>query len=590
MIPQSFIQELLNRVDIVDVVERYVPLKKAGANYQACCPFHSEKTPSFTVSPAKQFYHCFGCGAHGSAIGFLMEYSGLSYPDAIEELARNAGMTVPREDFTPEMAQKRKQAASLTELMARAAQFYKQQLKKNPRAIDYLKGRGLTGEIAARFGIGYAPGDWQSLRDAFDDYDAPALAECGLVIDAEASEGQTKGRRYDRFRDRIMFPILDGRNNVIGFGGRVLDRGEPKYLNSPETPLFSKGRELYGLSQARTSIRDDGFVLVVEGYMDVVALAQFGVGSAVATLGTATTPDHIHKLFRQTDRIVFCFDGDRAGRKAAWRGLESALPELGDGRAVSFLFLPPEHDPDSFVREQGAERFRQLALSAQPLSEYMLHELQTRCDTRTAEGRAQFVSEARPLVTQVPAGALRTQLLHLLAPAVGLSAEEFAEACGLRLPRRNSRFGHKAPPPAAPRVPPTTPARKLLCMLMQRPSLGGKIGHLENIEHDPWLQAVQAVADCIEHGDADSEHPAALVEYFRDSPHGAAIENALAAAIDDPVDEGALPHMFDDTLQHLRKTEISRAINHLTALSRQAPLSAEQQAELGRLLREKARN
>ncbi|MDP3289992.1 MAG: DNA primase, partial [Methyloversatilis sp.] len=433
MIPQSFIQELLNRVDFVVVVASHVPLKKAGANYQACCPFHSEKSPSFTVSPTKQFYHCFGCGAHGSAIGFLMEYSGLPYPEAIEELARQAGMAVPREDFTPEMAQRRQQAASLTELMSRAANHYKQQLKKTPRAIEYLKRRGLSGEVAARFGIGYAPDGWQGLRDAFDDYEAPGLNECGLVIDAEASDGQEKGRRYDRFRDRIMFPIFDARNNVIGFGGRVLDKGDPKYLNSPETPLFSKGRELYGLTQARTAIRDDGFVLVVEGYMDVVALAQFGVGNAVATLGTATTADHIHKLFRQTDRIVFCFDGDRAGRKAAWRALESALTELADGRSASFLFLPPEHDPDSFVREQGADRFRQLALSAQPLSEYLLHELAARCDTRSAEGRAQLVTEAKPLVTQVPAGALRTQLLHLLAPAVGLSAAELAEACGLRM-------------------------------------------------------------------------------------------------------------------------------------------------------------
>ena len=586
MIPQSFIQELLNRVDIVDVVERHVPLKKAGANFQACCPFHSEKSPSFTVSPTKQFYHCFGCGAHGSAIGFLMEYSGLPYPEAIEELARQAGMTVPREDFTPEMAQRRQQAASLTDVMGRAASHYKQQLKKNPRAIEYLKGRGLSGEIAARFGIGYAPDGWQGLRDAFDDYEAAALGECGLVIDAEASEGQTKGRRYDRFRDRIMFPILDARNNVIGFGGRVLDKGEPKYLNSPETPLFSKGRELYGLTQARAAIRDDGFVLVVEGYMDVVALAQFGVCNAVATLGTATTADHIHKLFRQTDRIVFCFDGDRAGRKAAWRALESALSELSDGRSTSFLFLPPEHDPDSFVREQGAERFRQMALASQPLSEYLLHELEARCDTRSAEGRARFVNEARPLVTQVPAGALRTQLLHLLAPAVGLSAQELAEACGLRIPRAGARIAHA--PAAAPRTAPSSPARKLLCILMQRPALSARVGHLEGIDDDPWLQAVQAIADCIEHGDVEAGGTAALIEYFRDSPHGPLMEEAAASTLEDMAEESALPHMFDDTLLHLRRSGISKAIKRLTALSRQSGLSAAQQEELNRLIKEKA--
>ena len=586
MIPQSFIQELLNRVDIVDVVERHVPLKKAGANYQACCPFHSEKSPSFTVSPAKQFYHCFGCGAHGSAIGFLMEYSGLPYPEAIEELARQAGMTVPREDFTPEMAQRRQQAASLTEVTARAANFYRLQLKKSPRAIDYLKGRGLSGEIAARFGIGYAPDGWQGLREAFDDYEAAELNECGLVINADASEGQEKGRRYDRFRDRIMFPILDARNNVIGFGGRVLDRGEPKYLNSPETPLFSKGRELYGLTQARTAIRDDGFVLVVEGYMDVVALAQFGVGNAVATLGTATTVDHIHKLFRQTDRIVFCFDGDRAGRKAAWRALESALAELTDGRSASFLFLPTEHDPDSYVREFGHERFRQQALSAQPLSEYLLHELESRCDTRSAEGRAQMVAEAKPLITQVPAGTLRTQLLHLLAPAVGLSASELAEACGLRMPRRGS-YPMRSPA-AAPRTAPSSPARKLLCILMQRPDLGTRLGHLEDVDEDPWLQASQAIADCMEHGDLDSPSAAALIEFFRHTPHGPLMEEASSSTLEDTTDAGALPHMFDDTVAHLRRTGISNAIKRLTALSRQSGLTAEQQEELGRLLREKA--
>ena len=586
MIPQSFIQELLNRVDIVDVVERYLPLKKAGANYQACCPFHSEKTPSFTVSPSKQFYHCFGCGAHGSAIGFLMEYSGLPYPEAIEELARHTGMTVPREDFTPEMAQRRQQAASLTDVMLRAANHYRKQLKSSPRAVDYLKGRGLSGEVAARFGIGYAPEGWQALRDAFDDYEAPSLNECGLVIDADASDDQSKGRRYDRFRDRIMFPILDARGNVIGFGGRVLDQGEPKYLNSPETPLFSKGRELYGLTQARTFIRDDGFVLVVEGYMDVVALAQFGVGNAVATLGTATTPEHIHKLFRQTDRIVFCFDGDRAGRKAAWRALESALSELTDGRSASFLFLPTEHDPDSYVREHGADTFRQQALSAQPLSEYLLHELASRCDTRSAEGRAQFVTEVKPLVTQVPAGALRTQLLHLFAPAVGLSAAELAEACGLRLARR-SQFAQR-PPAVAPRTAPSTPARKLLCMLLQRPALSERIGHLEDIQDDPWLQAVQAVADCIENGDIETGNVAALTEYFRDTPHQAVIEEAARSALGDMADEGALPHEFDDTLLHLRKARISGAITRLTELSRTSRLTAAQQEELNRLLREKA--
>src|SRR5690348_18367203 len=322
MIPQEFIQSLLGRVDIVDVVDRYVKLKKAGANFQALCPFHNEKSPSFTVSPSKQFYHCFGCGAHGNAIGFLMEYSGLAYPEAIRALAETAGMPVPET-----RARRDKPGASeapgLAARMMDALSYYRAELKKSKAAIDYLKGRGLTGEIAARYGLGYAPDGWQNLAAVFTDYATAELRDTGLVIDSEADESQgKKSRRYDRFRHRVMFPILDARGNVIGFGGRVIGAGEPKYLNSPETPLFEKGRELYGLFQARRAIRDANRVIVVEGYMDVVALAQMGVENAVATLGTATTPVHVGKLLKLADNVVFCFDGDAAGRKAAWRALE----------------------------------------------------------------------------------------------------------------------------------------------------------------------------------------------------------------------------------------------------------------------------
>ena len=367
MIPNDFIQTLLSRVDIVDVVDRLVPLKKAGANYQACCPFHSEKTPSFTVSPTKQFYHCFGCGAHGTAIGFLMEYAGRSFPDAVEELARDAGLTVPRIE-RPGEKERREEAADLTELLLEAAKFYRAALKNSPRAIDYLKSRRLTGAVAARFGIGYAPDGWQNLESAFKNYDDVALEACGLVIRAD-------DKRYDRFRDRIMFPIHDARGRVIGFGGRVIDAGEPKYLNSPETPVFSKGRELYGLYLARNAIRDAGRTVVVEGYMDVVALAQYGVDYAVATLGTSTTPTHVQKLFRVTDSVVFCFDGDAAGRKAAWRALENTLPVLADGKDARFLFLPDGKDPDDIVRERGKAQVEELFASAIPLSEYLMSEL-----------------------------------------------------------------------------------------------------------------------------------------------------------------------------------------------------------------------
>ena len=350
MIPSDFIQTLLSRVDIVDVIDRSVPLKKAGANYQACCPFHSEKTPSFTVSPTKQFYHCFGCGAHGTAIGFLMEHDGKSFPEAVETLARDAGLTVPRVESAGER-ERREVSRDLNELLLDAAKFYRARLRESERAISYLKRRGLTGAIAAHFGIGYAPDGWQNLAALPGDYADPQLEAAGLVISGDS------GKRYDRFRDRIMFPIHDARGHVIGFGGRVLDSGEPKYLNSPETPVFSKGRELYGLYLARNAIRAAGCVLVVEGYMDVVALAQHGVEYAVATLGTSTTAIHAQKLFRLADLVVYCFDGDAAGRKAAWRALETTLPVLTDGKEARFLFLPNGQDPDDYVRTHGKAMF-----------------------------------------------------------------------------------------------------------------------------------------------------------------------------------------------------------------------------------------
>jgi DNA primase len=361
MIPHAFIEDLLARVDVVDVVESHVPLKRSGSNFSARCPFHNEKTPSFTVSQTKQFYHCFGCGAHGTAISFLMEYQGMGYVDAVKELAARVGMTVPESD-----RRQNKPAGAGEDLfgvVARAARFYKQSLKHSDRAIAYLKGRGLSGEIAARFGLGYAPDGWRALQTEFDDYaTSKALVTAGLVVEGN------EGRRYDRFRDRVLFPIHNQRGDIIGFGGRIIDRGEPKYLNSPETPLFEKGQELYGLGQARAGIRRTGTVLVVEGYMDVVALAQAGVDYAVATLGTSTTPSQVRKLLRQADCVVFCFDADAAGQRAAWRALEHSLGQLIDGRRIAFLFLPEGEDPDSFVRAQGKDAFEALLAKAQPLS------------------------------------------------------------------------------------------------------------------------------------------------------------------------------------------------------------------------------
>ena len=428
LIPEQFKNDLLNRVDIVDLIERHVRLKKAGANFVACCPFHNEKTPSFTVSPSKQFYHCFGCGAHGNAISFVMEYSGLGYIEAVKDLAESVGMKLPeferRAGGGAPIAGD--EGPDLYDIMKRAADFYREQLKASPAAVEYLKGRGLTGKVAARFGIGYAPPGWQNLQPVFPDYADKALKDCGLVIDGEG------GRRYDRFRDRIVFPILNQRGSVIGFGGRVLGEGEPKYLNSPETPLFEKGRELYGLPQARTAIREAGRVVVVEGYMDVVALSQHGIEYAVATLGTATSATHVQKLFRQTDEIVFCFDGDAAGLRAAWHALEVSLPVLADHKAVKFLFLPAEDDPDSYVRARGREAFERLLHEARPLSEFFLAELRGRVDVTTPEGRSRLIHEAKPLLKRVAAPALQLQLLKQVAQASDMTQEDAARLTEIR--------------------------------------------------------------------------------------------------------------------------------------------------------------
>ena len=441
LIPQSFIADLLNRVDIVDVVGQHVKLKKAGANFQGLCPFHSEKSPSFSVSPTKQFYHCFGCGAHGSAISFLMEYSGLGYVDAIEDLARSAGLDVPREERTANDVARQQQAMALSEVMSAAADWYRQQLKVTPRAVEYLKGRGLTGEIAKRYALGYAPDGWQGLEAVFGVYTndevAKTLLEGGLLIQSEpSSDAQTANlttRRYDRFRDRIMFPIRNPKGQTIGFGGRILDQGEPKYLNSPETPLFSKGNTLYGLFEARQAIRSQEYVLVCEGYMDVVALAQLGFPNAVATLGTACTANHVRMLLRQTDRIVFSFDGDAAGQRAAQRALEACLPLMSDDKEIRFLFLPTEHDPDSYVRAYGASAFEKVIKEAMSISSFFFKIASQDHELTTPEGRAQTHHAAKPLLLSMPPIALRTQILRELAIRTNSTPAELESFCGLTM-------------------------------------------------------------------------------------------------------------------------------------------------------------
>ena len=453
-IPQSFIQELLSRVDVVEVVGRYVQLKKGGANLMGLCPFHGEKSPSFTVSPTKQFFHCFGCGKNGNALGFLMDHAGMTFIEAVKDLAQQTGMTVPEDDLSPQdkakaAAQKQKQS-TLSDMLEKAANAYQQQLKVAPKAVAYLKGRGLSGQIAKRFGLGYSPEGWRSLASVFPDYDDPLLAESGLVIVNEED-----GKRYDRFRDRVMFPIRNIKGECIGFGGRVMGDGTPKYLNSPETPVFHKGRELYGLFEARDSIHSSGYVLVTEGYMDVVALAQWGFPNAVATLGTACTPDHVQKLFRFTDSVVFGFDGDAAGRRAARKALDGALSYATDVRSIKFLFLPQEHDPDSFIREKGPEAFSIAVANATPLSKFLIEVAAEGCDLNSAEGRAHLSSNASPLWRALPDGALKRQLLSELAQMIQLDASELA---GLWLQQAEAAATRSSPRGAASGQPKSSAA------------------------------------------------------------------------------------------------------------------------------------
>ncbi len=517
MIPQSFIQDLLNRTDIVAVVERYVRLKRAGANYVACCPFHSEKTPSFTVSPSKQFYHCFGCGAHDTAVGFVMEYTGAGFIDAVKDLAQSAGMQVP--DVRSERPRaKTEEGDDLYAVLLKAAQHYRRQLRHAPQAIAYLRQRGLSGDVAKQFGIGYAPAGWQSLQAVFPDYQGSALLAAGLVAQG------TDGKRHDRFRDRIMFPIVDQRGNIIGFGGRVLGEGEPKYLNSPETPLFEKGRELYGLYQGRRAIRDAGRVVVVEGYMDVVALAQHGVGYAVATLGTATTPVHVQKLMRQADEIVFCFDGDAAGRRGAWRALENSLAQLNDGKQVKFLFLPEGEDPDTYVRKSGREAFEKLAAEAQPLSIFMLRELGSEVDRTSQEGRARLLQRAEPLVKQIPAPALGLLIKKQLAEMAGVTVAELNALYGERDDRRAQRsVERKASRPS----PEGNNYITIAACLLHRPELA------DTCELDPdWpasaaLNFLRELLVFLKEGEANRSF-ALVVQHFAGQEADRLLERAIA--------------------------------------------------------------
>jgi len=579
-IPPHFIDELLARTDIVDIVDARVPLKKAGKNYQACCPFHDEKTPSFTVSPDKQFYHCFGCGAHGTAIGFLMQYDRLEFRDAVRELAQRAGLPLPAEA----QGGPADESAPLYEILAQAARFYQRQLREHadaPLAVEYLKRRGLTGEIAQRYGLGFAPESWDALTRTFSD--AALLLKAGLVTQ------KSGGGHYDRFRRRIMFPIKDARGRVIGFGGRIIDKPgaasdhkEPKYLNSPETQVFHKGTELYGLYEAREAISRAGFVLVVEGYMDVVALAQFGVDNAVATLGTATTHPHLERLFRYTAEVVFCFDGDRAGRAAAWRALEHALALMSDGRQVGFLFLPEGEDPDTFVRVQGPEAFLAAARKPVPLPDFLFQSLAAQVDLGRMDGRARLVSLAQPLLAKLPAGALKELMTARLAEISRVNPEKLST-----LMRTPEAVGHNAPT-AKPRLrtQSTTSGRPTLVgaaisLLLQDPSLARTVpkpASYAGLE----LRGVRLLVELLEAGRAEPPpNTAAILERYRDTPYAETLARLAARSV-----PAHLDIEFHDAIKRLDIEVIRQALNLLSSKERSGGLSDDEKMEFRRLNRE----
>ncbi|WP_287601608.1 DNA primase [Thiothrix sp.] len=583
-IPKDFIDQLLTRVDIIDVIGSRVPLKKAGREYQACCPFHNEKTASFTVSPTKQFYHCFGCGAHGSAISFLMEYEHLAYPEAIEALARTAGVQVPREGA--EDAPKRKPTnKSLYTLMEEATTWFQAQLPQNPAAREYLQQRGLSADIISRFGIGYAPSGWDNLGRKLAAYGEEKLLATGMATQNEA------GKVYDRFRERIMFPIRDKRGRVIGFGGRVLGNDTPKYLNSPETEIFHKGSELYGLFEARQHTRKLERLLVVEGYMDVIALAQYGITYAVATLGTATTPEHVRLLFRTVPEIIFCFDGDRAGKQAAWRALENALPELQDDKNVGFLFLPNGEDPDSHVRQIGKEAFEASLQKALPLTKFFMIGLNNQLGFRenatlnVTEERTKFVKEAAMLMAKMPNILQKRQLMPELVRMGALDPgqkkifNQYAknnapEAPTIRQSRLNEQTVRR------------TPMRHAIALLLDYPNLAQEVGNPEQ-----WaryevagLDLFLAILEIIE------AHPhiqtAALVERFRATEYEVALSRLTSGQFQYPADSDIPLKEFRDCLTQIRRQAQQQQLDKLLQQEQVEGLTAQERNDLLCLLSE----
>ncbi|MEE4741159.1 DNA primase [Pseudomonas alliivorans] len=634
LIPQSFIDDLLNRTDIVDVVSSRVQLKKTGKNYSACCPFHKEKTPSFSVSPDKQFYYCFGCGAGGNALGFIMDHDNLDFPQAVEDLAKAAGMEVPREQGVKGQKPRQPTDSPLYPLLTAAAEFYRQALKNHPTrraAVDYLKGRGLSGEIARDFGLGFAPPGWDNLYKhlSSDSLQQKVMIDAGLLI-----ENAETGKRYDRFRDRVMFPIRDSRGRVIAFGGRVLGDDKPKYLNSPETPVFHKGQELYGLFEARKYNRNLDEIIVVEGYMDVIALAQQGLRNAVATLGTATSEEHLKRLFRVVPNVLFCFDGDQAGRNAAWRALEATLSSLQDGRRARFLFLPEGEDPDTLVRSEGTDAFRaRINQHAQPLADYFFEQLTKEADPRSLEGKAHMATLAAPLIDKVPGANLKTLMRQRLTEITGLTGEavsqlvqsapseappsydpyvdydampDFAdyqpqggyEAQQEWTPKKtggpNQKKWEKKPwdkkgkrgdfEPRAPRVPTAVepPMQAALRTLLHHPELAEKVENASHFAAEDQSQA-QLLVSLIE---ARQKNPNLRSLQLIARWHGTEQGRLLRALAEKEwlIEADNLEQQFFDTITSLSARQRERSLEHLISKARQTELSSEEKIQLRDLL------
>ncbi|QLC72626.1 DNA primase [Pseudomonas sp. LPB0260] len=636
LIPQSFIDDLLNRTDIVEVVSARIQLKKAGKNYTACCPFHKEKTPSFSVSPDKQFYYCFGCGAGGNALGFVMDHDQLEFPQAVEDLAKRAGMEVPREDGGRSNKPRQPTDSPLYPLLAAAADFYRQALKSHPQrraAVDYLKGRGLSGEIARDFGLGFAPPGWDNLLKhlASDSLQQKAMIDAGLLV-----ENAESGKRYDRFRDRVIFPIRDSRGRVIAFGGRVLGDDKPKYLNSPETPVFHKGQELYGLFEARKSNRDLDEIMVVEGYMDVIALAQQGLRNAVATLGTATSEEHLKRLFRLVPSVLFCFDGDQAGRNAAWRALEATLPNLQDGRRARFLFLPDGEDPDTLVRSEGTDAFRaRIIQQAQPLADYFFQQLSEEADPRSLEGKAHLVTLAAPLIDKIPGNNLRTLMRQRLTEITGLSGEALSQMAPTAspgaapseypdypdipdsayhdAPHSYEDYAHPSPAPSfersnkgkgewkkdgqkwskqgrgdeRPRAPRTavsveSPHLSALRTLLHHPELAQKVEDVSHFaaEDDTYAQLLVALLGALQ------KNPKLRSLQLIARWHGTEQGRLLRALAEKEwlISADNLEQQFFDTITTLVARQRERSLEHLLRKARQSELSAEEKDLLRNLL------